>query len=305
MNEDEIVGAVWRRHRVWSAAAGQLKLGIARWRTAALALGAAGALLQTLAATMPSSATSTAIALVGTVALVAVPIITANFLKTEQIKAWLRARSVSEGIKSETYRLRARAEPYSDGDAARLNANCRKIEVWADSLATELAKAQPDDKPPPGRLDSDGYLKRRVNDQVEAYYRRQARKNSRHSDWYRWLSIVLSSLAAILGAIATALKLGSGTGTEAGGIGAWIAVLTTFSASVVAYAAASRFTENARSYFATARQLEDLRDDWIAGGRPADNEQWSAFVAACEEAISAENRGWMAKMDPEEGLVAK
>jgi hypothetical protein len=31
-----------------------------------------------------------------------------------------------------------------------------------------------------------------------------------------------------------------------------------------------------------------------------DADRWSEFVTACEEAISAENRGWMAKLDPDE-----
>lgn len=300
MNADEIVATVWQRHRIWSAAAGRLKSGIVRWRSTALLLGAAGAVLQTLAATMPASAASTTAAVLGAVALVIVPIVTSNFLTGDRIKAWLRARSVSEGIKSEAYRFRTRAEPYADGDAARLRANCRKMEVWADTLATELAKVAPDAKPPPAWLQPDDYLKRRINDQVEAYYRPEARRNASLADGCRWLSLGLSTSAALLGAVAAALKLGAHAGTGADVIGAWIAVLTTLGASVIAHAAASRFTENARSYFATARQLEDLRDDWIARGRPGDVGQWSAFVAACEETISAENRAWMAKMDPEE-----
>ena len=53
-------------------------------------------------------------------------------------------------------------------------------------------------------------------------------------------------------------------------------------------------------YYATARQLEDLETGWRTSGSPADPDRWSQFVRDVEEAISATNRAWMAKLDPQE-----
>jgi hypothetical protein len=40
-------------------------------------------------------------------------------------------------------------------------------------------------------------------------------------------------------------------------------------------------------------------DAWRASSQMAPSAQWSAFVQACEEVISAESRGWMAKINQE------
>jgi hypothetical protein len=71
-----------------------------------------------------------------------------------------------------------------------------------------------------------------------------------------------------------------------------VAVVTTIGGTIAAYAAGSRYEFQATTFHATARQLKDLLGDWAVGARP-----WSDFVRGCEDAISAENRGWMAKLD--------
>jgi hypothetical protein len=74
-------------------------------------------------------------------------------------------------------------------------------------------------------------------------------------------------------------------------------VLTTIGGSIATHAAAGRYDFQAATYYATARQLLDLAIGWEAGGKAAPSKEWSEFVRGCEEAISAENRGWMAKLD--------
>jgi SMODS and SLOG-associating 2TM effector domain 1/Protein of unknown function (DUF4231) len=298
--DDAIIQSVWNRQRQWSKAANELKSGIVKWRTSVLVLGSVGAVLQTLAATLPAAFVSSASAVVGTVALALVPALTGYYLTPEQTRKWLRARSVSEGLKSETFLFRAGAEPYCGADALGVfMEKTREIETWAGNLEPELARIQPDAKPPPGPLDPETYLVRRIQEQVDKYYRPQAALNAQRARWVHQAEILLGVAAAVLAAIATALHLPA-TGEAPGGLGAWVAVLTTIGASFAAHAAASRHDFQARSYYATARQLEDLRDKWRATPQPADPRAWSGLVRAVEEAISAENRGWMAKLDPEE-----
>ena len=54
------------------------------------------------------------------------------------------------------------------------------------------------------------------------------------------------------------------------------------------------------SFHATARQLEDLVDEWRSRPVPPDARAWAAFVRACEEAISVENSSWLAKWAEQE-----
>jgi hypothetical protein len=239
---------------------------------------------------------------IGAVALVLVPFIAKFFLTTEQVRQWLRARAGSEGLKSLIYRFQARAAPFANADRAAVLLDAAKhSDDWLDKLAEELAGEANDREPAPGVLEPEAYVRVRVEDQVE-YYRKHARANAARARRFRRLELIAAAAAAILGAGATALKLAPKA--ELGGLGAWVAVITTIGGAVAAHAAASRYDQQARVFFATARRLEDLRNDWRARGQPQDGARWSEFVTACEDAISSENRGWMAKLDPEEQRAA-
>jgi hypothetical protein len=297
LGEEDVVEKLWGRHRQWSLLADQLKRRITFFRTVTLVLSASGALLQTLSASLSLSTASKVVGAVGAAALVVVPFIARSFLVPDQVRSWLRARSVSEGLKSLIYRFRARAAPYDGaGRVEKLDEDGKKIEIWAEALAVELASVQPDAKPAPGPLDGPSYVQQRITQQIDHYYRPNARKNARLAALFRRLELASAGLAALLGSLATALQLGNAKA----GVGAWVGVLTTIGGALAAHAAASRYEQQARTFYATARQLEDLRTDWGKHQKSADAARWSELVTACEEAISAENRGWMAKLDPEE-----
>lgn len=288
---DDVVQSLWDEHVAWSGTASHLKSRRGFWRNAVLTLTVLGAALQTTAATIPAA--QLAAGLAGTVALALVPLMVRYFLTSEQTRKWLRARSVSEGIKSEIYRYRAGAEPYAGSDALEvLRRKVKDIRTWGQDLELERAKIGSPTSPAPPGLDADAYLQRRVRQQVKDYYRPNAWKNARLAERYRWAEIALSALAAALGAVAT--FFGDPGSAK---LGPWVAVLTTVGGSIAAHAAAGRYDFQATTFFATARQLEDLALEWEACGGKDSLREWSEFVRACEESISAENRGWMAKFD--------
>jgi hypothetical protein len=268
---------LWDDHTAWSVTADRLKNSRVFWRSVALILTVAGAALQTLASAM--SQPKSPVGMAGFVFLAFVPFVTAKFLAPERTRKWLRARSISEAIKSEIFRYRAGGEPYTGQDALEnLRRKVREIQSWGKELELERARAvaPPSQAPPP--LDPDGYLQARIYQQIATYYRPKAR-----------LETGFAGLAALLGAYA------SFAGSKA--VGPWVAVLTTTGGSLSAHAAASRYDFQATTFFATARQLEDLTHDWQMSVKPVPSKEWSEFVRACEEVISAENRGWMAKLD--------
>ncbi|MEZ5788768.1 MAG: DUF4231 domain-containing protein [Xanthobacteraceae bacterium] len=288
---DDVVQSLWDEHVAWSGTAARLKSRRTHWRNAVLTLTVLGAALQTTAATMKAAQLPAGLA--GTVALALVPLMVRYFLTSEETRKWLRARSVSEGIKSEIYRYRAGAEPYAGSDAlAVLRRKVKDIRTWGKDLELERARIGSPTKPAPSELDTDAYLQQRIRQQVKGYYRPNAQKNARLAERYRWAEIALAALAAALSAVATFFgDPGSAT------LGPWVAVLTTVGGSIAAHAAAGRFDFQAATYFATARQLEDLALEWETCSQKDSPKEWSEFVRACEEAISAENRGWMAKFD--------
>ena len=299
-NEQEVVATHWRRHEQWSTLASRLKSRIGFWRTTSLVLGAAGALLQTAAVALGTGIAGMSVSVIGAIALLFVPFIGRYFLTPEQVREWLRARSMSEGLKSLVFRYRARAAPFAEGDRViqLKNAGKKAESSWVEAFAVELAGVEDRGGTPPPALDPDAYVAQRVRDQIDRYYRPSARINASRARTLRRAELTMAALAAALGGLTAALKIPAAGMSS--GLGPWVAVLTTIGGAIAAHAAASRYDQQARVYFATARQLEDLLDEWTADGKPQDPARWSAFVTACEEAISAENRGWMAKLDPEE-----
>ena len=281
----------WDEHVAWSKVARRMKEQRSFWRSAVLALTVAGATLQTIAATMPTF--KLVAGSVSTVALALVPIFARYFLTAQQTAKWLRARSISEGLKSEIYTYRAGAEPYAGTDGLDvLRTKMRAIRELGKDLEMDRAGAGSPTEPAPPPLDIKTYISRRVRQQIEQYYRPKAKTYANRAEQFRWIEIGFASLAAILSASATLINA-----PNSQLIGPWVAVVTTIGGTIAAHAAANRYDFQATTSFATARQLSDLIQDWEAGGKQAPSKEWSDFVHSCEEAISAENRAWMAKLD--------
>jgi hypothetical protein len=288
----------WKEHIAWSILADRLKSRRTHARSTVLCLTIAGAALQTLAGTCPQVKTAAGIA--GTIALALVPVIAGYLLKPEETRKWLRARSISEGIKSEFYTYRAGAAPY-DGEnpLLLLLAKFREIRNWGKDMLNLRAEIEEpkNPKPDPGPLGPNEYLAKRVYHQITEYYEPKAALNARMARRFRVLEILLAILTAVFSAIATASAAGN-AGNIKLHLGPWVAVLTTIGGSLAAYALAGRYDFQATTFLATAAQLKDLVADWsTAGAKGPRSPEWSAFVRGCEEAISAENRGWMAKLE--------
>jgi hypothetical protein len=290
---DAEIQSLWDDRVGWSKTSDRLKRTRESWRTIVLTLTVAGAALQTAAATWPEQ--KMALGLPGALALAAVAIIGRYFLKPENAKKWLRARSVSEGMKSEIYTYRAGAEPYTGPDAMdKLRGKLKEIYGWAQGLDLERAKTGEINEPAPPQLDHEQYIEKRVLQQIRTYYQPKAQKNAWQAEVFNWAEIGFAAIAALLGAVATFSGDASSVSSQ---LGTWVAVLTTIAGSIAAHAAASRFEFQAATFYATARQLKDLEGAWRSNKAQGDIAEWSKFVRGCEDVISAENRDWMAKLD--------
>ena len=290
MNTSPVLGSTWQKQRVWSTAADRLKRDITWARAIALGLLIAGAILQTAASQVPNESVKTALRVVGVLVLAAAPVIQHFKLGTERLRAWIRARSVSEGLKAETYLYLMGVPPYAaDGRDARLLEKMQSILDKAKDLAAHTALVEPLPSAPPQITDIEMYIEQRINQQITDYYRLQARKMAQRVKIFRELELYFSLAAALLGALAATKLVPSAD--------AWVAVVTTISTAVTAHFAASRYEHLVISYGSTANRLEFLRDQWYANPAAHDAE---TFVRQCEDAISVENEAWMAEWSRKE-----
>jgi hypothetical protein len=282
--------AEWQRQ--WSAAASAAKRRIVLWRTAVLTLGVAGAVLVTLAAQLAdlSSAVGKTLAVVGAGAVGVVPLINSRMLSHERLREYAQVRSVSEALKSELYRYLTRTGAYAGDDAPqKLLETAQAARQLAGNVAPSTANVGPHEATPPRVADIDSYIQRRVEDQI-AYYRPRARRYEGRLSQFRAVEFAIAVGAVVLGAAAAVFDVEPAA--------AWVPVLTTIGAALLAHAAAAHYSDDSIAFTRTADRLEFLREMRRAGhaGNVADAD----FVDACEDAISTENQGWMAKWSSEE-----
>jgi hypothetical protein len=207
---------------------------------------------------------------------------------TGQIRDWTRARSASEGLKTEIYRYLAGGTAYTSPGRRdqRLGAETRAITEAVADLRRHTLGIVPDTKPTPPVRDVDSYITERVNDQIGNYYTPRAGRYENRVRRLRMVGGLLGVTAVVLAALAAAFQIG--------GLAAWVPVVTTIATSVAAYIAAARYDHLVIEYLRTAQRLEHLRQEHL--GHPASDP--AAFIDACEAAISVENQAWMARRNP-------
>lgn len=287
---------VLRQQRLWSKSASLRKASIQRWRTIALALVVTGAVLATISAQI-AGVSSGAGRLLGGAAAVAVglvPVIRGRKLDRASVRAWTRARSVSEGLKSELYRYLASAGEHAGGhEEAKLRLACEDIVARASDLAAGLVGIDPGELRLPPVDDVPSYVEHRVQEQIDGFYRPKAAQAEYRLRLAREAEFVASLAAAGLGALAA---------IDGFGAAAWLPVATTIAAALVAHTAAAHYEDELFGYTTTVTRLESVRDDWRRRTKDGpDPEADSALVSAAEEAISVENKGWMAKWQSDDG----
>lgn len=277
----------WAHQRIWSQAANRLKQRIDQARLTALLLGIATAVLAVAAYQTDGLSKPTGQSLSAAAAITAgLATILQRRVSRGQIKDWTRARSASEGLKTEIYSYLGGGTSYTSTDRdQRLGARTSSIVQAVNDLQRHTLGIEPDSKPLPLVDDTGSYVAVRVNDQINNYYDKKALIYERRVRRLRAAGDLLGVTAVVLAAVAAAFGIGT--------LAAWVPVVTTIGTSVVAYIAAARYDHLVIEFLRTSQRLERLcrefRDD--PGQNPA------AFVDACEAAISVENQGWMARWD--------
>jgi hypothetical protein len=279
----------WRLQRVWSRVAVTFKSGIDRARSVGLVLGVVGAVFGVLAVQIGGeSGVERGLAVGAGVTVGLVPLVRRG-ASQKAVREWTRARSVSEGLKSEVFAYLAGGSVYLNEERDRaLGVRTGDIVGSVGDLAGATAGVRPDDRPLPAVNDVGSYIAERVDGQVEGYYRPKAAIYARRL-------VYLRRCEATLGAAGVVLAVLAGTGGVAVA-GAWVAVVSTVAATVAAHAGAARYDHQVVEFERTAARLMHLRVSWrVEGWSPA------RLIDACEEVISIENQAWMARLTESDG----
>ncbi|MGV9365633.1 DUF4231 domain-containing protein [Amycolatopsis sp. NPDC003731] len=286
MPSPELIDDIWRQQSLWSQAADRMKRRIGRARLLALTdtclVAVLGALAVALSGPLPvAGRVLAALAAFGAAVLT----LLRPAWSGQVLRDWTRARSVSEGLKTEVYLWLARAGAYRDDPRAMLvHDKTAQIRHAADDLLRHQMGLRPRHRPLPAVHDLASYFAVRVAGQVDGYYRLQAAALARRLRRFRVAEIVLAVAATALGAAASI----------AGGIliATWIAVVMTLAAALTVHVAATRYDYQLIEYLRTAEQLEDIRTA-VATAAP---EELDRLAVRAEGVISVENQAWMAKL---------
>jgi len=286
---------VWGRQSVWSQTANRLKAQLFRARTLALALTVIGA-VAALAGSQLLPVHRLCGQLLMFVAAVAVELapVVGRWTGAGPVSEWVRARSVSEAVKTELHLFLTGSGRYVGPDReGRLTEEVDRLEADATPLLPHILGVTATVRQLPAVSDVESYLRVRVTPQIEDYYRPQALLQRRRLHQGRQVEVLLAVLAVLLAAAAAVWRVSN--------LGAWVAVVTTVVAAVAAHAAAQRYEYLQVEYERTARELERLRDrrhtlTGPTGGPLTDSE----LVQRCEDVISVQNQGWMARWGSDE-----
>jgi hypothetical protein len=274
----------WAQQRIWSQSANQLKQRLDRARRTVLLLAIATAVLAVAANQIGGLSMPTGRTLSASAAITAgVATLLQRRAGTEQIRAWTRARSAAEGLKTEIYSYLAGGTAYGGADRdQRLGIETHNIVGAVSDLERQTLKVKPDSTPIPAVRDTDTYIAVRIDDQIHNYYRKKAAIYETRVVRLRGVGDVLGVIALVLAALAAAFRMDS--------LAAWVPVVTTIGTSLTAHIAAARYDHMVIEFLRTAQRLEYLRDQYI--NTPHND---AKFIDACEDAISIENQGWMAR----------
>jgi hypothetical protein len=293
---ESAVASTWQSQRKWSRAADKFKQIYLRCKALALILSCAGAVLAVASDQMSvrggqwAKAAHGWVAAASALALTLVPIVIRLGSSRRALERWLRARSMSEQLKSEVYLYLAGAGPYRE-PSSDLALIARR-----DDLLEKIADLEPEtigivaERALPAVKDVSTYIAHRVNDQIEKYYEPKAAYHQHWAVVYRWIE---GSLAVVGAAVAATSPIKDNPIAAT-----WVPVLTTVGTAVAAHLVAGRHEQLVPDYLATARRLRSLKERFLAANpnlAAAPTSAVDALVTATEAAISVQSEGWMAE----------
>jgi hypothetical protein len=298
--DEEALAVVWSRHRKWSQAATKQKNSMQFYQGCHVSLLATGAFSQTLATRLTATTYGWAVSLLGGGCIGAAALISSNFLTKERKSNWVRCRATSEAIKAEVFLFRAGVSPYDDNTPVQFLVNrIADISDKSKDLKILYIMMTDDEKKAPPILDRTGYIKLRLEHQIEKFYIATARKQAKKASILKACEHILSAGSAAIGLVAGstggAMVASGGSSAVfsnlASRVGIWGPTLATASAAVGVHIAATRYDDEVMEWTTAAQRLENLYLRLPKATGPGSPE-WNEFVLNCEAVISSNTKQW-------------
>jgi hypothetical protein len=306
---DETLRDAWRQHALVSKAAGREQRAYRIQQTTILALGVALTTLVVAKAVLDRSNALRGLPTVESalhIVIILVPITIATLAaaasRMRPGTRWILLRGTSEAIKQEIFRYRARAGIYSHaqtrtisrevklaqtvgsamGALMRTDANLLALDQGLEGRGENAGPPDPDPDNPLAPLTAAGYVKRRIDQQID-WYRRTVTRLERQARILRWLTLVFGALGTFLAAI---------------GLELWVAVTTAIAGASVTYLESWQLETAVTLYNQAAADLGAIRAWWLALS-PAEQtrpETTDRLVERAERIMRAEHVGWVQEM---------
>jgi hypothetical protein len=218
-----------------------------------------------------------------------------ELLTPEKETRWARARLLAEALKRECWRYLACVPPY-DGGRAHEELRARVEELSRNRGLERPAVSPREGSSPPTVASIEEYLDQRVVDQA-AWYERTAAGQRAQRDRLKLYTFLLGAAAVALGVVGARLP----------GFLAFVPVVTTATAALVAWIQGNRIGATIPLYQETATQLRLQAAAWRDGTREREALSEAqlrgaevALVERCEEIMARENGAWRAEWLSEE-----
>lgn len=299
---ESTVFEVWLQRDAWAAEARAGKARQESARVLALALGVTGALLGTLAGLDPlallpmvGDALPATLGVSSAVLIALGGYFGRELLTPERETEWARARILAEALKRECWRYLMSVPPYAGSDrAAQLRNRATSLVANMGLERGPVAADRDVEIPKIGGVED--YILKRPADQA-SYYERKSGEHRRAQLVYLRSTLALGSTAIVISVV----------GARFEPLLAFVPVMTTATAALIAWSQGNRVGALVSLYQETATQLRLQVAAWNDSSaerakKPAAEQQQQAqeFVERCEGVMAQENGAWRAEWLSEE-----
>jgi hypothetical protein len=285
-NIERIVQSQWEKQRRWAILYKQSKRKLHHARIAKLGFVSLGAVAQVAATQVPPQYKVTT-SFVGGVFIGIGAYLKNHYITKDQVNDMVTSFYVSQALKSEVSKFRARVGPYKQVTgtkaATELKNKCKNISnIGTDKRFYQMQK---DKKPVPGVMDTKyDYIENRLDKVINNLYIKNARQMERKGVFLSKVEDLLLTTGTLAGFAATQ-QFPAFIQKYIDGVMGWTGALTTISAGFANHHAKMKYEEISNQYYDAANQLRNLADDWPNEAMKAGDPGWDLHIQKCENII--------------------
>jgi len=212
-----------------------------------------------------------------------------QFITNQQVVDMVTSFYVSQAIKSEVSKFRAKVGPYKPQQAngAKAVAALQEKCTFLSKLGTDrkFYKIQVDSKPAPLPMHTrESYIDLRIDRVVNNLYLKNARAMEKKGAFFSRCEDLLLGAGTCAGIGATQ-KFPVFLQKYVDVLMSWTGALTTISAAVAGMTAKMKYEEISNQYYDAAAQLTDLKDNWPRELTDCSVPGWDEHIQKCENII--------------------